>query len=226
MAQIGLSQQVKAREKYLPTPSAQNDYQPGKTWNPAHQSGRSLGLMAKLNKWPTPQAHKTTRSGEIVNADGTPWDGISKPHSKTTGKPITSCLADSVAMWPTPKASPSGPDFARVNRKGSGGDDLVTAVAKRIPTPTAGDAKSSGSRNLPGSKAHAGVSLTDFVRLPTPMARDWKSGKASAATHAKNSRPLSEQIGGQLAPNWVELLMGWPNGWTSLDAGLPGGKTE
>ena len=31
------------------------------------------------------------------------------------------------------------------------------------PTPTAGDAKASGSRNLEGSKAHAGVSLTDAV---------------------------------------------------------------
>jgi hypothetical protein len=47
--------------------------------------------------WPTPQAHKITRSGEIVNADGTPWDGIRKPHSKTTGRQITTALADAVA---------------------------------------------------------------------------------------------------------------------------------
>jgi hypothetical protein len=52
--------------------------------------------------WPTPQAHKTTQSGEIVNADGTEWDGLSKPHSKTTGRPITTALADAVKMWPTP----------------------------------------------------------------------------------------------------------------------------
>lgn len=32
----------------------------------------------------------------------------------------------------------------------------------------------------------------------------------------RNSRPLSEQIGGQLNPNWVEWLMGWPPGWTDL----------
>lgn len=38
-------------------------------------------------------------------------------------------------FWPTPKASPSGPDYARANRDGSGGDDLATAVAK-WPTPT------------------------------------------------------------------------------------------
>ena len=57
-----------------------------------------------VKQWPTPQAHKTTPSGEIVNADGTKWDGKSKPHSKTTGRPITTALADAVWMWPTPSA--------------------------------------------------------------------------------------------------------------------------
>jgi hypothetical protein len=33
-----------------------------------------------------------------------------------------------------------------------------------IPTPTAGDSRSSGSRNTAGSQAHFGVSLTDWVR--------------------------------------------------------------
>jgi hypothetical protein len=65
------------------------------------QGGTPLTLAVKT--WPTPQANKITRSGEIVNADGTPWDGIRKPHSKTTGKPITTALADAV-MFATPQA--------------------------------------------------------------------------------------------------------------------------
>ena len=68
------------------------------------------------------------------------------------------------------------------------------------PTPTAGDAKSSGSRNLPGSKAHAGMSLTDAVQTgncTTPRTR----GAA----------------GGQLNPTWVEWLMWFPLGWTDLE---------
>jgi len=91
-----------------------------------------------------------------------------------------------------------------------------------LPTPTAGDAESSGSRNTATSKAHPGVSLTDAVRgdggrgraWATPIARDWRSGSVSAETLEKNSRPLSEQVGGQLNPTWVEWLMGWPLGWT------------
>jgi hypothetical protein len=55
--------------------------------------------------WPTPQANKTTESGELVNSDGTLWDGKRKPHSKTTGKPITTALADMVRMWPSPQAT-------------------------------------------------------------------------------------------------------------------------
>ena len=51
----------------------------------------------------------------------------------------------------------------------------------------------------------------------TPTARDWRSGKASEKTLAKNTRPLSEQTGGQLSPMWVEWLMGYPKGWTDLN---------
>ena len=36
-------------------------------------------------------------------------------------------------LWPTPKASPSGPDYARANRARSGGDDLATRVARETP---------------------------------------------------------------------------------------------
>lgn len=36
-------------------------------------------------------------------------------------------------LWPTPKASPSGPDYARAGRERSGGDDLATAVARQTP---------------------------------------------------------------------------------------------
>jgi hypothetical protein len=42
-----------------------------------------------------------------------------------------------MGMWPTPKSSVSGPDYARMNRPESGGDDLATAVARTmLPTPT------------------------------------------------------------------------------------------
>jgi hypothetical protein len=67
-------------------------------------------------------------------------------------------------------------------------------------------------------KGKHGLSLCAAVNLfATPIARDWKSGKASQKTMEKNSRPLSEQIGGMLNPKWVEWLMGWPLGWTDCE---------
>jgi DNA (cytosine-5)-methyltransferase 1 len=85
---------------------------------------------------------------------------------------------------------------------------------------TANQRASSGARGeslcaLAGCHA-AECQHGDWLATATPTARDWRSGKASEETHARNSRPLSEQIGGSLNPTWVEWLMGWPLGWTDL----------
>lgn len=67
------------------------------------------------------------------------------------------------------------------------------AWPKLIPTPTASDANGAGSRNTPGSKAHPGVSLTDFVKgdggkgrlWPTPTAGDQKRRGSAASTERR-----------------------------------------
>ncbi len=83
--------------------------------------------------------------------------------------------------------------------KGKPGPSLGIAV-RMWPTPTAGDSRSSGSRNTETSKASPGISLTDAVR------GDGGKGR-------KNSPNI-----GALNPNWVEWLMGYPPGWTDLGA--------
>ena len=52
---------------------------------------------------------------------------------------------------------------------------------------------------MPGSKAHAGTSLTDAVTT------------GSSETGRSDSDP------GRLNPRWVEWLMGWPIGWASSE---------
>lgn len=86
-----------------------------------------------------------------------------------------------LAMWPTPKASTAGSDFAKMDRSATG-ISLVTAVAM-FPTPTATNTKANHMRG-----ADKG--------------------------HPRESRSYGTT--GQLNPEWVEWLMGWPRGWTDL----------
>ena len=130
----------------------------------ARDSKGGLHLSAQV-MWPTPQAENFRgRGGNRKDEMG---------------------LDRMVKMWPTPKGSPSGPDFARMNRDGSGGDDLATAIARNFPT---------------------------------PKQRDWK-GKTQRGAHAPMDGICNflDVTGGQLNPDWVEWLMGWPPGWTSLE---------
>ena len=58
---------------------------------------------------------------------------------------------------------------------------------------------------------------------PTPTARDWKDG-----TNPSDNAPTNGLLGraaprdptsqpGQLSPDWVDMLMGFPVGWTDLE---------
>lgn len=137
--------------------------------------------------WPTPLG--TDAKGGRRSSHGRP-DGLQSAISERT--------------WPTPKASPSGPDFARAGRDGSGGDDLATAVVDRP---------------------------SDHPKLwPTPRASEWK-GVGPLGSKSQDYRLAkgyldatvqdAEQRTGALNPDWVEWLMGFPIGWTNLEIGDP-----
>jgi len=66
----------------------------------------------------------------------------------------------------------------------------------RFPTPTV-----SGNYNRKGCSKTSGDGLATYVRRFPGQQR-------------RNSPPLNIQVGGQLNPDWVEWLMGWPVGWT------------
>jgi len=135
-----------------------------------------------------------------------------------------------VVCYPTPSATNYGSNRAGSNahpRPGEAERLSLESMARRNqwPTATAGDARGSGSRNLPGSKAHAGVPLTDAVttgdsttprRWATPAATDYKGG-------ARRGQ-LGEQAPGALNPAWVELLMGFPPGHTGAPTRKRGSK--
>jgi len=139
------------------------------------------------------------------------WRGRSAYHK---GKKVQVDLNQAIRLWPTPTVHGLHNQPGASENAGWG----LSSAVKLWPTPRSTDG-SHGGRVTP-RKAREGGNLVEAVSartFATPTARDWRSGKASAETMAKNSRPLSEQIGGSLNPTWVEWLMGFPLGWTALE---------
>ncbi len=80
------------------------------------------------------------------------------------------------------------------------------------PTPAAQDGKNA---TLPPSQRERDTLPGAVLRTmwTTPTAAD-----CTGTTGGRNSRSLRTDVGGQLNPEWVEWLMGFPIGWTDLDA--------
>lgn len=116
------------------------------------------------------------------------------------------------------------------NRAGPGrknGMTLPSAMA-RLPTLCARDWKNSGGSaltdrgksRLPSAMAHM---------LPTVCASDYKSPYSEAGYHQQTqhrSKPLRDTLphstGHRLTPGFAEWWMGWPLGWTALNAPATG----
>jgi hypothetical protein len=87
----------------------------------------------------------------------------------------------------------------------------LSAAAARglLPTPTASEGGTNQSASE-GSAIRASLGyLARTETLPTPRARDWKGGGKDC---------LDSAVGGQLNPQFVEAIMGYPIGWTELNA--------
>jgi hypothetical protein len=101
-------------------------------------------------------------------------------------------LSAEVKLWPTPTASLGSKGGRITPRKGREGGTLIEAVSSRMwPTPCASASKGS-----------------------SPAALTRKSGKDRSNDRIDHAVMASD--GGQLNPEWVEWLMGWPIGHTAL----------
>ena len=103
------------------------------------------------------------------------------------------------SFWPTPTTQEIEHPNAVINNKGrrvskngksSHSIGLADAV-KMIPTPTTSNAKGASKNRYRTSETYRG-NLDEWVR--------------------------DSEDSGQLNPTWVEWLMGFPDGWTDLDA--------
>lgn len=99
--------------------------------------------------------------------------------------------------------------------------------ARSWPTPTAADtftARLKSSQRKEGSRHSLNLSAA-VTRWPTPKARDYRratgrenreSPDLNIAVYRNSGEEQTKMPGLQLNPDWVELLMGFPAGWTRL----------
>ena len=89
----------------------------------------------------------------------------------------------------------------------------LTGVVKLFPTPTVRDYKDGSAESCKNVPVNDLLGRAVHTMFATPKAQN---ARANAQRHGKGSQSLDVQVGGQLNPDWVEWLMGFPIGWTSL----------
>jgi hypothetical protein len=111
-------------------------------------------------------------------------------------------------LWPTPTAT-----------DGTAGSIISEADTYKV-------LESGALRKITRNGTDGSIGLGRAVRLwPTPQARDYRSGDEPDSIRAQRKREqgwspnlnVAAKGGGQLNPDWVEQLMGFPVGWTDLD---------
>lgn len=116
----------------------------------------------------------------------------------STSERLTSAgESSSPELLPTPTASYADRGGQYRSANADGGPHLEEALAL-LPTPTAGDAKSAGSRNLPGSAANPGVSLSDLFRTGGSTTPRRSTGAATSPPSAAGSESSAAPLPGQL----------------------------
>jgi len=122
-------------------------------------------------------------------------------------------------MWPTPKHSDGIMGLPRTTGRGIDKVTHLATAAKFWPTPNCSNSTGSGEHG------DGGVNLqTAVATYSTTSCGDYRTGyrldsEAGMRQREMRQKPLRDQVapGGQLSPNWVEWLMGWPTGWTAID---------
>jgi len=150
------------------------------------------------------------------NLMGKEYDGKSRHAMK---------LIQAIPLWKTPvTADANNREFYRNSRGEPNLSAQVKAApsgpppkcVKMWPTPKASDCKGSGPAGSPSAEHDLKKrNLKGVVMYPTPKAQN---ARGSGERHGDGGPSLDVVIGGQLNPTWVEWLMGFPLGWTDLNA--------
>lgn len=178
----------------IPTPTVHGNY---------NRKGASKnsgdGLATHVKHWPTPTCQEVEHQSAELTETG-------RRKSKTSDSSHSLNLADSVKVWPTTRAGNPGS-----RRPGTGGKVLSEEAKKAsFQTPCAQDYRRRGPNS---NQQGLPEQIHKMQHWATPRKFMYKD-----STTDRGKCNLGEQIQGQLNPDWVEWLMGWPIGWTRLES--------
>ena len=164
----------------------------------------SLGSLASfdpvMSSWRTSQ--RSLLEEWIPYSQTFPRSGMTRSGTLFQLQPLVPRTAEIVSgSWPTPSASqmPCEGTVRLCRQRWLAGDvtlEEASAIAER-------DVRKSQGK-VP-------------AMLPTPTVQD-ASNNGGPSQSQRNTPPLNSVAGGKLNPQWVEWLMGFPIGWTDLDA--------
>jgi hypothetical protein len=152
---------------------------------------------------------------------------MNRHFDKETGRMAQIGLEQQIKLrqtWPTPNATDCKGVSQPEGRRPICDDDLPSRVNRMWPTPRAGKTSDENEESWKARNADGQVStppLTLAVKMwATPQARDFRSGEGHRYENPERTKNLNDQAAqteasGQLNPDWVEWLMGWPIGWTA-----------
>ena len=111
----------------------------------------------------------------------------------------------------------------RLSEHGTGGQGCSSSASQMWPTPRANEYKDTlqsvpPSRLKDPGKCNLTQAIAMELMFATPCARDYRTGQRKRYDNPGRANNLNDQIGGQLNPTWCEWLMGFPIGWTDLNA--------
>jgi len=119
-------------------------------------------------------------------------------------------------LWPTPTTR-DYKDGSAESCKNVPVNGLLGRAVHMWPTPTSMDACGLDKKLRADATSTRSILLSQKVAMfPTPRAQS--ATGVSNAPNRQGAPDLQSVAGGQLNPTWVEWLMGFPIGWTDLNA--------
>jgi DNA (cytosine-5)-methyltransferase 1 len=184
----------------------------------AHRGVVEAGKVPAAARWPTATRNDYKNAG-YQRANGKDFRTL----PGATGSAPQRGGVQPAAHWQTPRAKQTmGPSEYDRNSPSLHCEVQPAALWPSVSGMGGGQTSRGGDRK---DERLIGGAVQPAARWASPAARDYRSGTGfDRARHYPGrigSDQLPEQRGGRLAPSWVELLMGFPLGWTDLDCDNP-----